>query len=102
MEGKTNKRVRRFITPEQEENIRRCKEAMKRERICIAMRMMQHNEQDEKICLYTQLNAEELKVIREIVKDNLENGQARKSEAMRRGLTFQDPPKGMRSPWQHL
>lgn len=102
MEGKATQRVRRFVTPEQEENIRRNKEAVKRERIRIAMQMMLHNEQDEKIALYTRLNSEELREIRETMENNLENGRARKSEAMRQGLTFQDPPRGMKSPWQYL
>lgn len=102
METQTTKKIRRFVTPEQEDNIRRNKEAMKRERIRIAIRMMAHNEPEEKITLYTRFSSEELKEIRENMMVGCDDEQECKSKAMRQGLTFQDPPKGVKSPWQHL
>lgn len=90
------------ISPEQEEKLERDKAAMQRERVRIALRMITHNESEERITLYTQLSSQEIKELKEAMLERQSTEQERKSEAMRQGMTFQDPPQGMQSPWQHL
>lgn len=86
MEKRKIKKLKPYISPEHEKLLEREREARNKERFRIARCMITHNEPDEKISLYTCLTLEELKNLREYMLEE----PKRKTEAMRRGLSFQD------------
>lgn len=90
MEKRNYRKLKPHITSEQEKNLERDRAAMKRERIRIALCMITHNEPDEKIRLYTRFTSEELQELREILSERQSTERERKSEAMRRGLSYRD------------
>lgn len=90
------------ISPEKQREQKLKKEAVESERVRIVLRMMVHGETDFKISLYTGFSFKKIRYIREhLLGEELESIRA-KNEMMEKCLRMQDPPPGMRLPWQHL